>query len=63
MTQVKFIHRSSSHGFRLRQSLSLLQQSIHLYITFEIKTFAKPFAVPFIGFPVDSGGKAHNKPG
>ena len=57
MTQVKFIHRSLSHSFGLRQSLSLLQQSIHLYITFEIKTFAMPFAVPFVGCPVDSRGK------
>ena len=40
-------------GLGLGQSLLLHQQSIHLYITPEMKTSAEPFAVLFPGWPVD----------
>ena len=41
-------------GLGLRYSLLLHQRSIHFYIAFEIKSSAKPFAEPFVGFPADT---------
>ena len=38
----------------LRYSLLLHQRSIHFYISFEIKSSAKPFAEPFVGYPADT---------
>ena len=62
-TGINIMHCRLLCGLGLRQSLLLHQQSIHLYITSEMKTSAEPFAVPFAGWPVEIAKKARGKLG